>query len=155
MLRLVPWSLLLATLVLSLACSGPNPPAGKWQLNGAKTYAANQAVMIESMQDAPEAERTKALSDLRTIFDALDCEVDLRSNGSFRGTMELAESAGGYGPGPPITGTWTSEGNAVTITTEGNGGETFRHEGTWTPETLDVLWTANGQNRRLVFDRKD
>jgi len=116
---------LLITLSL-VACGGGGPAAaGTWKLDTTATLEANESSKAVIFADVPEEGREAAEKMFDSMFSQMDVTMTLADDGTVTGIARMPNPMTGEATEQKTTGTWSADGDQVTIETkeEGSGKE--------------------------------
>ena len=145
---------LLVTLTL-VACGGSNSAAGTWILDTTATLEANESTKAEMLAGVPEDQREAADKTFTDMFLQMEITMILADDGTVIGTAKIPKTIGGEAREQKTGGTWSADGDQVTIETapEGGGNE-GRVSATLSGDTLTATMpAAGGPPMTMVFKR--
>lgn len=135
------------------ACSGGNPVAGSWILDGGATSTAMEAALETQMKGktGPEAEMGKAvLNGFKEAMKKMRSEIEIAADGTFKIHNDTPD-----GKHQHIDGKWTLQGNTITFTGKGEDQDKEEtHSGTVDGDVMRVEQNQGGQKMTMVFRRK-
>jgi hypothetical protein len=114
----------LITLSLVACGGGGSSAAGEWKLDGEATIAANESSKAAMMADVPEEAREMAEQMFTNMFKTMEVSLTLAEDGTVTGMATMPNPMGGEAIENKTSGTWSADGNQVTIVTKDEGSTT-------------------------------
>ncbi|MEZ5977670.1 MAG: hypothetical protein R3F34_05565 [Planctomycetota bacterium] len=128
---------------------------GTWAIDSEATVAANMP-MIEAQADAQgqdEEMRTQMKEMFAGMLAEMQLTVTLAEDGTMQGTAEQPSPFGGEPQQSTMTGTWTQEGDQVTMTGAEEGRAPETQIGTLDGDRMTIAMEAGPDTLQLIMVR--
>jgi hypothetical protein len=132
------------------ACGGPVSPAvGTWVLDG-------EAALKSFEANPPEGMPPQALEPMKNMIKGMKGEMTMNADGTFEGVMEMPNPMTGEVKPSTAKGTWTLEGEKLSITTTEQDGKPEETPDTETAVLKDgvITVTPAGAPFSILFKKK-